>query len=160
MSKARPHMFSSKVTSLHRTDSRTLTCRLYSSLLNSWRIIPLNILHNHINTIARLKSTHTAFLMSTLCAVKAFVPSFTADRGESMTHFSIFNQFGGIHWVMLCNCRYESMCVSVVLRCNVWVMNVKWGRVKEKPGAGISLLLSKSNKWRVSYSHVFRFLQI
>ena len=33
-----------------------------------------------------------------------------------------------------------SVRVNVVVWCNVWVMNMRWGRVKGKPGASISLL--------------------
>ena len=40
-----------------------------------------------------------------------------------------------------------SVCVSFELLCNIWVMNVMWGRVT-KPSAGISLLLSKSPRGR------------
>ena len=46
--------------------------------------------------------------------------------------------------------------VSGVLWCNVWAMNVRWRRVKDKPGAGISLLLSKSIKVVVKFNALIR----
>ena len=51
--------------------------------------------------------------------------------------------------------RTECMCVSVVLWCNISVMNLIWERVKEKPGAGISLLLSKNINEAANCTYVF-----
>ena len=64
--------------------------------------------------------------MLALIATWVFGPRFTADRGGTVTHFQCQHPFGGLHYKMMCICRYEivsRMSVSVLLCYNVWVMN-------------------------------------
>ena len=44
------------------------------------------------------------------------------------------------------------MHLSVVLWCNVWMINVRWGKVKVKSGADISLLLQKNTKMGIGFN--------
>ena len=46
---------------------------------------------------------------------------------------------------MICSWKYEDMsrtnvCINVVLWCNVWGMNVRWGRMRGKPGISIPIV--------------------
>ena len=81
-----------------------------------------------------------------LRAHNAFRPRFTADRGEC-DPISISAPLRWAYITRMCYLSEKvsnmSMCVSVKL-CNVWVINLRRGRVKVKHGAGVSLLLSKS----------------
>ena len=86
--------------------------------------------------------------MPILFTLLAFEPCFTADRGESMTHF-IFLPLGETIYRMICiymNYKISKMsvcvCVCVFKGC-IFMTNVTWKAVNVKTGTGISLLLSK-----------------
>ena len=89
--------------------------------------------------------------MPTFVELSTFGPRFAVKRDESVAHFLILRHFGGPHCRVICAHKYEKMsrmnvCVGIVLWFNVRVMNVKLRRLKEDPGADISILLSKSTK--------------
>ena len=73
-----------------------------------------------------------------LIVTYAFRPRYNSRQRRNWDPFSIFESVR-----------------QATLWCNLWVMNVRWGKVKGKPGAGISLIFSKSTKEtaRLNVSH-------
>ena len=90
--------------------------------------------------------------------VLAFELQFTADRGKSVTHFLFLHIFGKPYYRVIGDyIKKGRMCASVVLWCNVWVMNVRKGRVKEKPCVSISLHFKKRNDLAARFNVCIRW---
>ena len=81
--------------------------------------------------------------------IKRTIDTILRDRRETVTHFLFLNHIGGPHYRLMFICKYEMsrmffLYVIAVLWCGV--INVRRRRMKVKPGAGISILLSKVTK--------------
>ena len=82
----------------------------------------------------------------------AFEALFTADRDESITDFLILLKFDGPYCVSVSRrCQGVYLWVNVTLWCYLWVMNLRWGRLKEKLDE-LNLLLSKATKGLSGFS--------
>ena len=77
-----------------------------------------------------------------------------------MTHLLFLYNFGVPYYMAIRIFKYEKMSICVVLWCNVWVMSVRWERVKMKHSADISLFLSKNTKGTAWFNIIIRRMNL
>ena len=95
--------------------------------------------------------------LKTVCLyVRVLMPTFFLSFRRNYKSFYIFTPLRVLHCKMVFTYKSDkNWRMSIYV--NVWVFNVNWGSVKEKPGVDISLLFQKAPKFHIPNRQTNRY---